>query len=257
MKNLLFWLYVVIAIVLIALGYTYWESKVTDSEAQDDVVAQSTGKDSSTADSSKKDKKEDASKPNKDLFKSKEFQKIYNTETKDGKKMNITLVSTPYQTSEENTSVKDELESSIDDHIRLTDLEVAGVSTAVTSEDIYDGDPDLIVLDALTLNDFFESVPLDNHINTLENIYNDVEQNDIPVVIIGTRREYDNPDFNDYQKAEEDYFGNKDNNFRYVSQSGDWPDDETISDDYNVDEGLLTTDGVDLWTTAISDYLFK
>ncbi|TDM12067.1 hypothetical protein [Macrococcus lamae] len=259
MKNLLFWLYAVIAIVLIALGYTYWESKVTDSAAQDNAITQSVDEDSSSSSNTKKEKKEDSSaKPNKNLFKNKELQGIYDDKTKDGKKMNITLVSTPYQTSEENTNVKDELNYVSDAYIKVTDVEVPGVSTSFDTENIYKTNPDIILMDALTLNDFYEEIPINDHINTLESIYNNAEnQNNIPVVIIGTRPEYNDSDFNEYQRAEEEYFSNKDNNFKYINQSSKWPNNKAIADYYNVDDGLLTDRGVNRWVTSITDYLFN
>lgn len=260
MKNLLFWLYAIVAVVLIAFGYTYWDAKVTDSDAREKAVSQTVQNESTTdnTDIKKEDKKDTSAKPNKNLFKNKEFQGIYNDKVKAKKKMNITIVSTPYQTSEENTSVTDELEYVSDANIKVKDIEVSGTSSSVSTDKIYATKPDLIILDALTLNDFYEEVSANDHISTLESIYNNASnQNDIPVVIIGTRPEYNDSDFKQYQKAEEDYFGDTDNDFYYVNQSSKWPNNKAIEDYYNVEDGLLTDRGVNRWVTSITDYLFN
>lgn len=260
MKNLLFWLYVIAAIILIAVGYTFWETRVTDSDAREKAVAEKSSKDyNATQDkSSKKTVKKDTSKePNSNLFKNKSFQTIYNNAVKDNKVMNITLISTPYQTSDENTSVKDELENSSDDHIKVNEVEVSGSSSTVSMDKINKTKPDLIILDSLTLNDFSEDVASNDHIATIESIYSTASNNDVPVVIVGTRPEYNDSNFAKYQKAEADYFGGQNNQFFYVDQSAKWPNNKAIEDYYNVEDGLLTDRGVARWVTSISDYLFN
>ncbi|UTH13416.1 hypothetical protein [Macrococcus equipercicus] len=250
MKNLLFWLYVVIALALIAFGYIYWQQKVTDSAAANNVSTQSVSK--------KAPKKQAAAKSAGSLFKDDAFQQLYNKKTKDGGKMTITLVATPYQTSEHNTSVKDDLEKAADKQLAINAVEVSGASTAASLAAAYEKKPDLILLDALTINDYYENIPVNAHLAALETMYNDaVEQHDIPVVIIGTRPIYNDPAFADYQQAEADYLSNKDNNFNYVSQAGEWPTDDSITDDYNTASALLTSRGIKRWSTAITDHLFN
>lgn len=45
MKNLLFWIYIVAAVILIAVGYTFWETRVTDSDAREKAISEQSGKD--------------------------------------------------------------------------------------------------------------------------------------------------------------------------------------------------------------------
>lgn len=259
MKNLLFWLYAIVAVILIAFGYTYWENKVTDSDNQEKATTQTT-KEQSTSDSKQSNKKVIVDKkskaPNKNLFNNKEFQSIYNKKTKDGKKMNITLVSTPYQVSEDNQSVKDALTDISDSHLKYKEVEVSGTASSLDMEDIYKTNTDLVILDALTLNDFSEQVSSNDHITTLESIYNTLEQNNIPVIIVGTRPEYNDSTFADYQSNESSYFQDSNSKFNYIDQSSKWPDNKAIADYYNVEDGLLTDRGVDRWTNTIADYLF-
>ncbi|WP_414053270.1 hypothetical protein ACMGE6_07050 [Macrococcus equi] len=260
MKNLLFWLYIVAALILIAVGYTFWETRVTDSEAREKAISEQSGKDyyAEQKDTAKKKVKKDTNKkPNGNLFKNKTFQTIYNNAVKDKKVMNITLISTPYQVSDENTTVKDELDYASDDHIKVNEVEVSGSSATVSMDKINKTNPDLIILDSLTLNDFSEDVTSNDHIATIESIYNTAGDNDTPVVIVGTRPEYNDSDFAKYQKAEEDYFGGQNNEFYYVNQSSKWPNNKAIQDYYNVEDGLLTNRGVARWVTSISDYLFN
>lgn len=260
MKNLLFWLYAIVAVILIAFGYTYWENKVTDSDSQDKTTTQTTKEQSTSDTSQQKDKKvivdKKSTKPNKNLFNNKEFQNIYNKKTKDGKKMNITLVSTPYQVSEDNQSVKDALTDISDAHLKYKEVEVSGTASSLDMEDVYKTSTDLVILDALTLNDFSEQVSSNEHISTLESIYNTLEQNNIPVIIVGTRPEYNDSTFADYQKNEANYFQDSSASFNYINQSAKWPDNKAIADYYNVEDGLLTDRGIDRWTNTIADYLF-
>lgn len=259
MKNLLFWLYIIAAVILIAVGYTFWETRVTDSDAREKAISEKSGKDyyAEQKTERKEVKKDLNKKPNSNLFKNKTFQSIYNEAVKDKKVMNITLVSTPYQTSDVNTSVKDELAYQSDDHIKINEVEVSGSSSTVSMDKINKTKPDLIILDSLTLNDFSEEVSSNDHIATVESIYTSAGNDDTPVVIVGTRPEYNDSDFAKYQKAEEDYFGGQDNEFYYVNQSSKWPNNKAIEDYYNVDDGLLTERGVARWVTSISDYLFN
>ncbi|WP_414042440.1 hypothetical protein [Macrococcus animalis] len=260
MKNLLFWLYIIAALILIAVGYTFWETRVTDSEAQEKSISTQSGKDyyADQDKTTKKEVKKDTSKkPNANLFKNKTFQSIYNEAVKDKKVMNITLVSTPYQTSDENTTVKDELEYSTDDHIKINEVEVSSSSSSVSMDKINKTKPDLIILDSLTLNDFSEDVSSNDHIATIESIYTTASNDDTPVVIVGTRPEYNDSDFAKYQQAEEEYFGSQNNEFFYVNQSSKWPNNKAIEDYYSVEDGLLTERGVARWVTSISDYLFN
>lgn len=268
MKNLLFWLYIIVSIILIAVGYTYWESRVTDSAAREKAVSTQNGKDNKSEqkdttkkeenkEENKEEKKDKSKKPNANLFNNESFQSIYNDAVKDNKVMNITLVSTPYHTSDENTTVKDELELSIDEHIKLNEVEVSSDSSSVSMENINNTQPDLILLDSMTLNDYAQGVSSDNHIAAIENIYSSLNSDDIPVVIVGTRPEYNDSDFETYQQAEEDYFTSQNYDFKYIQQSDKWPNDDTLEDYYNVEDGLLTKRGVERWVTSISDDLFK
>ncbi|MFC6118241.1 hypothetical protein ACFPVV_06355 [Macrococcoides bohemicum] len=260
MKNLLFWIYIVLAVILIAVGYTFWETRVTDSEAREKAISEQSDKDyyAEQDNKTKKEVKKDTNKkPNTNLFKKKTFQSIYNNAVKDKKVMNITLVSTPYQTSDENTTVKDELAYASDDHIKVNEVEVSGSSSTVSIEKINKTKPDLVILDALTLNDFYENVSSNDHIAKIESIYSAAGNDNTPVVIIGTRPEYNDSNFAKYQKAEADYFGSQSNEFFYVNQSNKWPNNKAIEDYYNVDDGLLTDRGVTRWVTSISDYLFN
>lgn len=261
MKNLLFWLYIILAIIAIGIGYTFWETRVTDSDAREKAIASKSGDhyySSSSTKDTKTVKKDDKQKPNKNLFKNKSFQSTYNKLTENNKKMNITIVRTPYQTSDSNTSLSDEFNKIADPHLKIKTVEVSGSSSTVSMEKIYKTKPDLIILDSLTLNDFAEEVSSNDHIATLESIYNAASNdNNIPTIIIGTRPEYNDSNFDKYQSAEADYFGNSSNDFYYVNQSSKWPKNKAIEDYYNVEDGLLTDRGVNRWVTSITDYLFN
>ncbi|MGK0553953.1 hypothetical protein [Macrococcus capreoli] len=258
MKNVLFWVYVLVAIIIIALGYNFWENRVTGANPEEkNISTQQSDEKSKEKKETSDTKSETKDEANENLFKNKTFQKVYTDAVKDKEQMNITIVNTPYQTSNNNSSVKDELEKNIDKKIKLNELEVANESSTIDFDKINKTKPDLIILDALTLNDYFGNVSVDEHNAAIEKLYKDAKKNKTQIIIVGTRPEYDDADFKTYQQAESKYFSNENNDFYYVDQADQWPNDKSIEKYYDIKDGLLTYKGVEQWVQSINKYLFK
>ncbi|GGB10581.1 hypothetical protein ERX37_09350 [Macrococcus hajekii] len=221
MKNIMFWLYVVIAILLIGLGYYYWQSKVTTSD--------------------------EVNQTKNVTFNDKALQK----KNKD-QDMDIVMISTPYQVTDNNNSVYEELKDRYDS-LKFTEVMVSGASDQVDIKKITSAKPDLVIMDALTLNDFTENVSAEDHNKQILDIIDKLEAKDITVRVLGTRPSSDK-DFNKYQQAEEKEL--VDSNV-YTAQSDKWQSDDAMNDYYHKDSQLLTRKGLNRWIQTITDSLFK
>lgn len=222
MKNILFWLYVVLSVLLIGFGYIYWQSTVSARQTpQTDMK--------------------------KVVFKDKALQDIYGQ----NKEMNITVLTTPYQVSDDNQSLVQMLRNQYP-ALRIKEQMIKTASDKIDVDKIKDTEPDIVLLDALTLNDFTEQVPVKTHNKQLAQIVDELTAAHIAVKVLGTRPSTDSA-FKAYQKEEEDYF--KDSK-TYYAQSKKWPKAE-LADSYDSQTELLTARGLDSWYSHITDYLFK
>ncbi|MCE4957480.1 hypothetical protein [Macrococcoides caseolyticum] len=250
MKNLLFWLYIIAAIVLINVGYIYWETRVTDSKEKASVITEK--KETKQTTKADKAKTSNNTEPNDKLFKNDTFQSIYNNAVKEKDAMNITIVSTPYQTADDNSTVKEAFEKETDTFIKVNEVEISNASSNLNLDDIKNTQPDLVIIDAMTLNDYYENITVEDHNTTVENIYSSLNNDNIPVVIAGTRSEINDTNFIAYQQREAEYFNNQ-NNFNYINQSENWSNRDNLV----TSDSLLTAEGVEQWVTSITGYLFN
>ncbi|ULG71555.1 hypothetical protein [Macrococcus brunensis] len=226
MKNILFWLYVVLAVLLIGFGYIYWQSNVSPSHS---------------------DSKSNQTEMKKTAFKDKSLQNIYNK----NKEMNITLLSTPHQVTDDNQS----LAQTLRDHypsLKINEQMIETASDKIDVDKLKDAKPDVVILDAMTLNDFTEKVPAQAHNKQLSKIVDDLKSDHIEVRVIGTRPSTDKA-FKTYQKEEENYF---EDSKTYYTQSKKWAKDD-LEESYDAKTELLTDQGLDIWYANLTDYLFK
>lgn len=222
MKNILFWLYVVLSVLLIGFGYIYWQSTVS--------ARQTSQTDTKTI-----------------TFKDKALQDIY----RQNKEMNITVLSTPYRVSDDDQSLVQMLRDQYP-ALKIKEQMIKTASDKIDVDKIKDTEHDIVLLDALTLNDFTEKIPAEAHNKQLAQIIDDLTSDHIEVRTIGTRPSTDKA-FKRYQKEEEDYF--KDSK-TYYAQSKKWPKDD-LEDSYDPKTELLTDQGLNIWYSHLTDYLFK
>lgn len=242
MKNILFWIYILAVILLIGAGYKYWQDKVTEGgETKEAQLKSST--DQPEEQTSEKDK---ISLPH--VFKEPAIQKIYEEQKKDNKRVQLTFVSTPYQTSNKDTNVANTFISNLQEDVNYNIVEVDASSNTLNSDDINKENPDVVILDALTLNDYIEGVTIEEHLNNLEAIINNIKNENRKIYVTGTRRMNDD-EFNTYQQEEANFLQNQDVFFIPIS--------EAVKDKYDNDTELLTKDGVTNWSKAITDEILK
>lgn len=243
MKNILFWIYILAAILLIGAGYKYWQSKVAEGGETQTIETKDTQQ-KKTAD--KTEENEEVSLPH--VFKEPAIQKIYEEKTKGNKKMQLTFVSTPYQTSNKDTNVANTFISNLQEDVNYNIVEVDASSNTVNSDDINKENPDVVILDALTLNDYIEGVTIEDHLNNLEAIINNIKNDNRKIYVTGTRSMKDD-EFNAYQQEEANFLQNQDVVFIPVG--------EAVEDKYDDDTELLTKDGVTNWSKVIKDEILK
>ncbi|UOB20138.1 SGNH/GDSL hydrolase family protein [Macrococcus armenti] len=247
MKNILFWIYILAAVLLIGAGYKYWQDKVTDGgEATEQTTETKHTQKDKSENSSQQEEKKDVSLPQ--VFKEPAIQKIYEDKASKNKKMQLTFVSTPYQTSDKNTNVANTFISNLQEDIDYNVVEIDASSNTVNSDDINKENPDIVILDALTLNDYIEGVTSDEHINNLDTIINNIKMDNRKIYVVGTRSMNDDA-FNAYQQDEMNFLSNQDVYFIPVS--------DAIKENYDNDSELLTETGVKNWTKAITDEVLK
>lgn len=248
MKNILFWIYILAAVLLIGAGYKYWQHKVTDggeTSTEQTTETKQTQMEKSEK-SSQQEEKEDTSLPQ--VFKEPAIQKIYEEKASKNKKMQLTFVSTPFQTSDKNTNVANTFISNLQEDINYNVVEADGSANTVKSDDINKENPDVVILDALTLNDYIEGISSDEHIKNLESIINDIKKDNRKIYVVGTRSMKDDA-FNAYQQDEMIFLSNQDVYFIPVS--------DAVKENYDNDSELLTETGVKNWTKAITDEVLK
>lgn len=221
MKNILFWLYVALAIILMGLGYTYWQSKVTTSgeEGQAETIH----------------------------LKNDHLQRAYQT----NHSLKVTVISAPYQVSDNNDSVTEELKRTYPS-LKINEIMATEDSKQIDPDEIIATKPDAVIMDAMTMNDYAEKISIKAHNKQLSKIVKALKSHKISVYVFGTRPSADDA-FNEYQQSEEKYFADS---TVYTSQSGSWPTDE-LKDNYNKDTELLTSRGLDRWFKAIDEEIFK
>ncbi len=240
MKNILFWIYILAAILLIGAGYKYWQGKVTEGGETKEAQLKSAAHQS--------EEQEPEKIPLPHVFKEPAIQKIYEEQKKDNKRMQLTFVSTPYQTSNKDTNVANTFISNLQEDVNYNIVDVDASSNTLNSDDINKENPDVVILDALTLNDYIEGVTIEDHLNNLEAILNNIKNEHRKIYVTGTRRINDD-EFNTYQQKEANFLQNQDVYFIPVS--------EAVKDKYDNDTELLTKDGVTKWSKAITDEILK
>lgn len=248
MKNILFWIYILAAVLLIGAGYKYWQYKVTDGgeAATEQTTETKHAQKEKSEKSSQQEEKKDTSLPQ--VFKEPAIQKIYEDIASKNKKMQLTFVSTPYQTSDKNTNVANTFISNLQEDIDYNVVEIDASSNTVNSDNINKENPDVVILDALTLNDYIEGVTSDEHIKNLDTIINNIKKDNRKIYVVGTRSMNDDA-FNAYQQDEMNFLSNQDVYFIPVS--------DAVKENYDNNSELLTETGVKNWTKAITDEVLK
>lgn len=251
MKNLLYWLYISLAMLVIVGSMLYFKQQLTTEIKENQEVKtseiKSSKKENEKNDKSTEEHKKSSQKKLKVTFRDKDLQDVYKEKVKNDEVLKVVVVTTPYQVAENDDSVFLQLQNKLKDHIELIPVEVDSNSSTLNAAAINNIQADAILLDALTIGDFYEGMTPEDHIAQLQTITDGIESKNL--IVIGNRND-SNDGIQAFIDLELKAF--KDKNIKYINQSDAWPLDGT---DYNSTSGLLTQQGLTIWVKAIESYL--